>query len=443
MKSRMFPLLIGLLLITPSLSGCASPIEQNRTSLGQSTANTISPTSSSIQPTPSNLHATIQPSINDQIKQQGTPDTKLDPIKEQIRKMTINQKIGQMVIVGLEGETTDPKVEELINSYQVGGFILFKRNISSASQTVELLNNLKQINDSLNDQPLFLSVDEEGGRVSRMPNEFIKLPTNQVIGSINNETFAAQYGEQIAKQIRMLGFNMDFAPVLDINSNPNNPIIGDRSFSSKQSIVTNLGVNMMKGISKEGIIPVVKHFPGHGDTSMDSHIGLPIINRNLTQLVNFELKPFAKAVNQGAEVVMVAHLLLPELDPTYPASLSKVLIHDVLRQKLGFEGVVITDDMTMGAIETNYGIGEAVVQSVKAGTDIVLVCHSYDKQIAAIEALKKAAEAGEISSERIDDSVYRIMRLKNKYQLTDALVKQFDVKAMNEEFKQLLDKYIP
>lgn len=371
-----------------------------------------------------------------------TPEP-VDPIEEKIKQMSLEEKIGQLVIVGLDDKSMDSNVERLIHEYKVGGFILFKRNISSADQTIALLNQIKQLNTKSNPIPLFLSVDEEGGRVSRMPDEFIKLPTNLEIGTINNPVFAGKIGSLIAEEISSLGFNMNFAPVLDINSNPDNPVIGNRSYSSDLSIVSNLGVQAVQAISQKNVIPVVKHFPGHGDTTVDSHVGLPVITRSLEELQKFELQPFSYAIEQGAEVVMVSHLLLPEIDADFPASMSSVLIDDVLRRQMGFDGVIVTDDMTMGTIETNFGIGEAVVQSILAGSDIVLICHEYNKEIAAIEALKNAVHTGILTEERIDDSVYRILQLKARYQLADLPITSIDVNAINNEISQVLNSYMP
>ena len=174
---------------------------------------------------------------------------------------------------------------------------------------------------------------------------------------------------------------MNFAPVLDVNSNPSNPVIGDRAFSSEASIVSSLGVETMRGLQQGKVIPVVKHFPGHGDTAEDSHKGLPSLNHDLARLESLELIPFQEAINNDAEAVMIAHILLPQIDKENPSSMSKVIITDILREKMNFQGLVITDDMTMGAIMKNYEIGEASVKSVLAGTDIVLVCHGKDKQI--------------------------------------------------------------
>jgi len=281
----------------------------------------------------------------------------VDPLKNQIEQMTVDEKVGQMVMIGLEGYEKDPYAQEMITKYKVGGFIFFKRNINNAYPTLTLINSLKEANRE-NKIPLFFAVDEEGGRVTRMPAEFTKLPTSRAIGKINSEDFAFEVGSIIGQQLKSLGFNMNFAPVLDIDSNPNNPVIGDRSFGHNEEIVSKLGTATMKGIQSQ-VISAVKHFPGHGDTSTDSHISLPVVNHDMDRLKDFELVPFAQAIENGADMVMVAHILLPKIDQENPVTLSETVITDILREEMKFNGVIITDDMTMGAITENYDIGDA------------------------------------------------------------------------------------
>lgn len=365
------------------------------------------------------------------------PVQQSDNIKEQINSMSLDEKIGQLVIVGLDGYEADEHARQMIEEYRVGGFILFTSNIQNSNQMLELLNSLKNINRA-NKVPLFLSVDEEGGRVSRLPDEFLKTPSNQIIGKLNNSSVSHQVGSIIGEELKSFGMNMDFAPVLDINSNPKNPIIGDRAFGTGPNLVSKLGVQTMKGLQSQNIIPVVKHFPGHGDTSTDSHVGLPKVDNDLKRLRNFELKPFARAIENGAEAVMVAHILLPEIDPDNPASFSKTIINDVLRLEMNYDGVVITDDFTMGAIVKNYNIGQAAVKSILAGGDIVLVCHDFEKQKAVISALKDAAQSGQLPMDRIDRSVIRILRLKQEHKITDTPASTVDPESINKKISALL-----
>ena len=369
------------------------------------------------------------------------PKKEIDPVEEQVKNMTLEEKIGQMVIIGLDGYTMDDNTRKMIEDNRVGGFILFGENVKSSDQLLALVNSLKSTN-SKNKLPLFISVDQEGGRVNRMPGEFKNFPANQTIGKVNNGDFSYEIGSILGEEIKALGFNMDFAPVLDINSNPKNLVIGDRSFGTNAEVVSNLGIKTMKGIQTSGVIPVVKHFPGHGDTSVDSHIGLPSVDNDMNRLKSFELVPFNDAIKNGADAVMVAHILLNKIDSQNPASLSKTIITDILRNQLNFNGVVITDDMTMGAIVKNYTISDAAIKSVNAGSDIVLVCHGYDNEVAVITALKKAVEDGTISEERINESIYRILKLKDKYKLKDSTLSLIDVEKINSKINNALDTYL-
>lgn len=370
---------------------------------------------------------------------QSSPEIgEADTIAKQIEQMSLTEKIGQMVFVGFEGETIDVlQTREMITAHKVGGFILFKRNIKDVQQTVGLLNSLKELNQQ-NSVPLFLGVDEEGGRVSRLPDSFVKLPASQWIGQRNDPQFSYQVGEMLGMQLGSLGFNVNFAPVLDVNSNPNNPVIGDRSFGNDPALVSELGIATMNGIASQHVIPVIKHFPGHGDTDVDSHLGLPIIHHDLERLREVELVPFVEAIQQGADAVMVAHILLPKLDEQLPASLSGKVINELLRKELQFDGVVISDDMTMGAIVQGYDLGEAAVKAVLAGTDIVLVGHEYEQQLAVIGALQQAAETGVLSEQRIDESLARILSLKQKYGLADQKVDKVEIDAINQATRELI-----
>lgn len=327
--------------------------------------------------------------------------------------LTLDEKIGQMVIAGVEGTSLREEDRALIRDYGVSGVIFYADNIDSAAQTKTFVAEVKAANPN-GELPLLVSVDQEGGRVARLKG-VDKIPTAGAIGERGDAAYARSIGEQLGDQLLSQGFNLDYAPVLDVNSNPDNPVIGDRSFGADAALVSKLGIPVMQGLESKNVIPVVKHFPGHGDTSVDSHIALPVVDKSLEQLDKLELIPFKKAIAAQADVVMIAHILLPKLDKQFPSSLSAAVMTDLLRGKLGFDGVIMTDDMTMGAIADNYGIGEAAVQSVAAGSDIVLVAHGADNAIDSIEAIKQAVRSGQISESRIDESAARILALKKKY----------------------------
>lgn len=357
---------------------------------------------------------------------------------DMLEGMSLDEKIGQMVIAGIPGTSMDDQSKSLIRDDKVGGFIFYKNNFDTIEQSQQLINDLKAENKQ-NRLPLFLSTDEEGGDVSRLPGDLKIIPNNDEIG-LSDASFSFDIGTLLGKELQAFGLNLNYAPVMDVNSNSKNTVIGNRSFGNDPELVSKLGTQMMKGMQSKNIVPVVKHFPGHGDTAVDSHFELPTVNKSLKELMDLELIPFKEAIDKGADTVMVAHILLPELETKYPSSMSKEVITDLLRKKLKFKGVIMTDDMTMDAIADHYGIGEAALQSVKAGSDIVLVAFDYDKAVSAISAIKSGVNDGEISEARIDESVKRIIQLKLKYKLNDNHVDDVDPDELNQMIKETLSK---
>lgn len=375
--------------------------------------------------------------LQDDINKKEEIKTQRDEIKELIDSMSINEKIGQLMIVGFNGTSVDENINDLIKTSYIGGVILFGNNVESLNGVTELINNIKLSNMN-NKIPLFISVDEEGGVVSRTPNEFLKLPSSLSIGAYNNKEMCYEVGEIIANELKLMGYNMDYAPVLDILSNPNNTVIGSRAFGRDADIVYNLGISVMKGINENNVIPVVKHFPGHGDTSVDSHYGLPLVEKSLNELKELEFIPFQNAINSGADAIMVSHILLKNIDSENPATMSKKIVSDILRDEMNFKGVVISDDMTMAAIMDNYDIGEASVKAINAGVDIILVCHGYDNEIKVLTSISEAVNSGEITEERLDESVYRILSLKNKYDLSDTTkMNSIGIEEINNKINNL------
>lgn len=363
-------------------------------------------------------------------------DNQKDEILETISNMSLDEKIGQLVISGFYGTTLDENILKLIKEDKISGVILFNRNVKNSSTLLSLNNSLKESNKN-NKLPLFISVDEEGGLVTRMPKDIKRLPTNKYIGSLNNNDLSYKVGEILGEQLSFFGFNMNFAPVLDINSNPNNPVIGDRSFSNNKDIVANLGASTMKGIQSKNIISVVKHFPGHGDTSVDSHINLPVVNYDINRLNSFEFVPFKTAIQNGADAVMVGHILLPKIDNKYHSSMSYEIVTNILRKDLGFNGLVISDDMTMGAITKNYSIEEAAVKSINSSVDLLLVCQKYENTENVLKALKEAVLNGTISKERLDNALYNIISIKKKYISNKEYDNDITIDGINQKITNL------
>lgn len=357
-------------------------------------------------------------------------------ILETISNMSLDEKIGQLVVSGFYGTSLDENILKLIKEDKISGVILFNRNVKDSNTLLSLNNSLKESNKN-NKLPLFISVDEEGGLVTRMPKDIKRLPTNKYIGSLNNKDLSYKVGEILGEQLSYFGFNMNFAPVLDINSNPNNPVIGDRSFGNNKDIVSNLGTSTMKGIQSKNIISVVKHFPGHGDTSVDSHVNLPVVNYDINRLKSFEFVPFKTAIQNGADAVMVGHILLPKIDSKYPSSMSYEIVTNILRKDLGFNGLVVSDDMTMGAITENYSIEEASIKAINAGVDLLLVCQKYENTENVLKALKEAALNGTISKERLDNALYNIISIKEKYISNKEYDNDITIDGINQKITNL------
>ena len=365
-----------------------------------------------------------------------TPVPEPDPFAEQLAAMTVEEKVGQLLIGGFEGTEIGDQATRLVQEYQVGGLILYGRNIAGAGQLVTLTNGLKALNgDGI---PLFLSIDQEGGGVDRMPPEVRRTPGAYCVGQTGSVPAAQSYGDVLAAECAAFGLNLDFAPVLDVWSNPGNTVIGQRAFSADARTVAGLGPAAARRMMDQGVIPVVKHFPGHGDTAVDSHVGLPVVDKSPEELEETELIPFRAAIQSAGTdgqvpAVMGAHILLTQLYPERPASLSPAVVTGLLREELGFAGAVLTDDLTMGAVTQSYGLGEAAVLAVEAGCDILLVCHGQDSVPAVRTALLEAAASGRITAERLDESVYRILRLKTEYALTNEPVSPPDLEALNAQ----------
>ncbi len=324
-----------------------------------------------------------------------------------IEELTLPEKIGQLIITGIDKKILSDEEELMINSKQVGGVIFLGHNVKNSDQLLELRKSIPNTR-----VPLFFAIDQEGGRVQRLPLDKSDFPSASKIGL--DPEGARGHGEKIGHALVKYGMNLNFAPVLDIYSNPYNKVIGNRAFGSSPEIVSSVGLDIMQGIQSQKVIAAVKHFPGHGDTIVDSHVGLPVVEHDLERLLNFEWIPFKNAIDNGADMVMTAHILLPELDSERPATLSKTIITDHLRGNLGFNGVVITDDLVMGAISKKYPYEFAVLAAVQAGVDILLISNNdYVDEIQ--HALYRAVQNGELSEERLDASLQRILHLKYKY----------------------------
>jgi beta-N-acetylhexosaminidase len=325
---------------------------------------------------------------------------------------TLKEKVGQMFIVGLHGETLAHEEKTIIEQYPFGGFILFSQNCREPAQILCLSRSLWE---TTNRHPPFIAIDEEGGRVHRLPKPFTHFPPAARLGQVCDPNLAYRAARATAEELLMAGINLDFAPVLDVNSNSKNPVIGDRSFASDPQKVIALGERWVQGLRDGGIIPCGKHFPGHGDTDTDSHFALPVVQRPFAELEKVELPPFVSACRNQIESLMTAHVLYPALDRKLPATLSDKIITELLRQKLNYDGVIFSDDMEMRAISDHYRHEEAVALCVRAGIDVMLFCHDLTRAIQAFEFLCSESEKDATVRTRVEKSYQRITKLKQGF----------------------------
>ncbi len=326
--------------------------------------------------------------------------------------MNIRETIGQLMMVGFQGTKLSSEFIDWLQEYRPGGVILFSRNLVEAEQIAQLTNSLQE---HAPNSPLLIAIDQEGGRGSRLPQGFTIFPSASTVAACQSPEIAYGVAEITAKELRAVGINMYMAPVLDVNSNPANPIIGNRAYGNHPSKVCTFGTAIMRGLENKGGIPCGKHFPGHGDTTTDSHKALPIVSANRERLNEIELGPFRYAIQQGLPTIMTAHVHYPALDTETSATLSRPILTDLLRTELGFEGVTLTDDMEMRAILDHSTIGEASVQALKAGANIVLVCHQRERQTEVVRAIEQALDRGKLGLDILQASVNRISFLKQKY----------------------------
>lgn len=327
--------------------------------------------------------------------------------------LTLRQKIGMLTICGFEGTEMNGEIADLIENEGVGGVVLFRRNIASPAQVARLTADLQASAASAGTPPLLVSIDQEGGMVARLDRGVALPPGNMALGAIQDPAAAREAALITAAELNALGINMNFAPCLDVNNNPANPVIGVRSYGADAERVAAYGVEALRGYREGGIVAIAKHFPGHGDTAVDSHRDLPVIPHGTERLERLELVPFRAAVAAGAPGLMTAHVVFPALEPSgLPATLSSAVLTGWLRGKLGYDGVVITDCLEMKAIADRYGTAKGAVMAVQAGADLVLISHTYAAQKEALAALAQAVEAGHIPMSRIDEAVERVQRLK-------------------------------
>jgi len=324
--------------------------------------------------------------------------------------MELETQAARLFSVGFHGKLPDDDLKRLL-ALGVAGVIFFSRNVGEPAEVAEATSAIKRQAG----RPVLIALDQEGGKVARLRRGFSELPSMRALGETGSAELSHQIGALIGRELRAVGFDMNYAPVLDVDTNPDNPVIGSRSFARTPELVGELGVALAAGLASVGVAACGKHFPGHGDTSRDSHLELPRLRHSLERLLEVELQPFARAVAAGIPALMTAHVIFEPLDPVYPATMSRAVLHGILREKMGYDGLVVSDDLEMRAIADHYSIEETVVRGLDAGVDQFLCCHTAELAQRAIEAVVHAIERGAISRETLAAANRRIQTVSERY----------------------------
>jgi len=355
-------------------------------------------------------------------------------------ELSIQEKIGQMIIIGMDTNYITDRIKTMITKYKIGGIILYRKNFDTYDKMLELIQQLKNLNKT-NKIPLFIAIDQEGGRVNRMPKEIQNLPPANIIALQDDEALVKKSSQLTGQLLKKSGFNLNFAPVLDIKNFSNGHAIGDRCFGNDKETVAKYGITAMKAIQEQEIVSVIKHFPGHGSTTKDSHYFLPVINKKIKDLENEDMYPFEQAIKSGADCLLVGHLLIKDITGFYPASLSRKFISRYIRKKYKYNGLIFTDDLKMKAIKYIYGPINSVVKAFKAGNDIIIFRFNKDEEKNAIEKVIKLTQLGKIKESRINRSVKRIINLKEKYNFSDDMPEEnINIENFNNEILSIREK---
>lgn len=333
-----------------------------------------------------------------------------------INQLTLEQKVGALFSMSFWGSEITPEIKQHFIEHHIANYVLFAENLKDYRSIAALTNELQQIAREAAGIPAFISADQEGGMVARLFSGATHFPSNMAITAAGMNDQTETIGRMVGEELRALGINLNHAPCMDVNNNPLNPVIGIRSYSDDPNVVAESGSGYIRGLQSSGCIAQAKHFPGHGNTHVDSHLGLPTVESTLDELEQMELIPFRRAIEAGVDSIMTAHILYPKLEPdNVPATMSKRILSGLLREELGFEGLIMTDSMSMDAIQKFYGIENGCIAAIAAGADIICIRADYDVQQRAYKAVLAAAQDGRIPLSRIDDAILRQLALKEKY----------------------------
>jgi beta-N-acetylhexosaminidase len=327
------------------------------------------------------------------------------------------EKVGQQFIIGIQGTELTPDEKEFLIKYNIGGVVLFDRNLKTPEQIHALTTELHSLRHQTKDKtPLLISVDMEGGRVHRLKDPFTRWPALGNVGKIGSSSLAFRFALSMGEELRAFGFNLDYAPCLDVFSNPKNVLIGDRSLSTDPQVVTQLATALVRGYIKSGVIPCAKHFPGHGSTEIDSHFDLPVSNETLKNLDDSQsLEPFKKVFRSRCDLVMTAHIHFKKIDPEWPATLSPIFLQQILRDVMKYKGLIITDDLDMKALAKYYPRDTIPVQALLAGANLLLYCNEPASPVKALNSIAQAIKTKKLPISIIESNYSAILAFKKKH----------------------------
>ncbi len=326
--------------------------------------------------------------------------------------MDLKTAIGQMIVMGFWGTELDDETKRVMESCRIGNVILFARNLENIEQIAKLTKDIRDTVARNTGHPAFICIDQEGGVVTRLPAEIPQAPGAMAVASVGDCDLARDVGRMTGEQLKLLGINLNFAPDVDVNSNPANPVIGVRSFGEDADTVIKYSIPELEGMTEAGVAPCVKHFPGHGDTDVDSHLGLPTVDKTRSELDMLELKPFMAAADAGVPFIMTSHSMFPKIDEERPATLSHELLTELLRKDLGFDGVIVTDCLEMGAIKNTFGTAKGAVMAAEAGADMLCISQTKEEVEKAAALLLERAEADKDFAARIEEAACRVLAAK-------------------------------
>lgn len=360
-------------------------------------------------------------------------------MSKSVGNLSLVEKVGQMFMIGLDGCMPDDTVMELIQTYKIGGFLIYENNVKSAEQLLRLINSLKSMNSG-NEIPLFIAVAHEGGRMNVIPSEIIKLPAIKYIAESADKNLIYEVASIIATVLKAFGINMNFCPLLDLGGIVGGKSLGDRCISSNPTIVSSYGLQMINGLNEQGIIAVPKYFPGHGSTkNTKNDFIIPSTKKSIVKLEQADIVPFRTAIDAKIDAMMVGHINLSRLNLFAPATMSYKVVTKLLKQRYGYNGIVVADNLTATCVDIQYGIKASARKAILAGCDLMLIKDTRKVKGVLLD-IAKQVRLGNISDQEIDFRVQKILDLKDKFNIKDEEITEINIKELNDQLEQVIKK---